>query len=134
MAWIGHVTRTAVVVFFAACGGAPANDGGSGGAPEPTSLVEARAAIDEAIGEARASDPAQCLLAAIGVRPCGGPREYVAYSVAETDSAELAALLAVYDRLDRERNAREGLVSTCEVLAMPYTALESGRCITTPAS
>jgi hypothetical protein len=115
----------ALLALAMACAGAPS---------DPATLVEARAAIDEAIGEARATDPAQCLLAAIGVRPCGGPREYVAYSVAETDSAELAALIAVYDRMDRERNEREGLVSTCELLAMPYTALDSGRCITTPAS
>jgi len=66
----------------------------------------------------------------LGVRPCGGPRAYLAYSLAQTDSAELAALLAIYERLDRERNETQGLMSTCEMMVPPTLALEGGRCVT----
>ena len=34
-----------------------------------------------------------------------------------------------YDRLDRERNEAEGLVSTCELMMPPDPALEGGRCV-----
>jgi hypothetical protein len=96
----------------------------------PTTLEEARAQIDSAIGGAEASALSECALAALGVRPCGGPRTYLAYSLAQTDSAALAALIEVYDRLDRERNEREGLVSTCELMVPPDLAIENGRCVT----
>jgi hypothetical protein len=98
--------------------------------PSPETLEDARARIDSMIGDARASTLAECSLAALGVRPCGGPRAYLAYSTAQTDSAALAALLAVYERLDRERNEAEGLVSTCELMLPPALALENGRCVT----
>ncbi len=96
----------------------------------PTTLEAARAQVDSLIGTATATNPTECRLAALGVRPCGGPRTYLAYSLAETDSAALAALVGVYDRLDRERNEREGLMSTCELMLPPELALESGRCVT----
>jgi hypothetical protein len=98
-------------------------------APAAT-LEEARARIDSAIGGAEAATLSECRLAALGVRPCGGRRTYLAYSLAETDSAALAALVAVYDRLDRERNEAQGLVSTCELMMPPSLALENGRCVT----
>jgi len=96
----------------------------------PTTLEATRAQIDSAIGGAEASALPECALAALGVRPCGGPRTYLAYSRVQTDSAALAALIEVYDRLDRERNEREGLVSTCELMLPPELALENGRCVT----
>ncbi len=98
--------------------------------PAPQTPEEARARIDSAIAGAEASVLSQCALVAVGVRPCGGPRTYLAYSEAETDSAALAALVAVYDRMDRERNEADGLVSTCELMQPPALALENGRCVT----
>jgi hypothetical protein len=96
----------------------------------PQTLEEARARIDSMIGEPEASTLPECALAALGVRPCGGPRAYLAYSTAVTDSAALATLLGVYERLDRERNEAQGLVSTCELMMPPGLALENGRCVT----
>ncbi|MEQ1858147.1 MAG: hypothetical protein ABL963_16960 [Longimicrobiales bacterium] len=122
----------ALVLFAAACASASEEEGEAGGAPV-SSLEQARAAIDLAIGDATASDPIQCQIIPVGVRPCGGPRLYLAYSLVVTDSAELRALVEVYDRLDRERNAELGLMSTCEFLEPPYAALDTGRCVTAPA-
>ena len=96
----------------------------------PTTLEDTRSEIDRLIGEARAGAVSQCALVPLGARPCGGPREYLAYSVAVTDPTALATLVQLYDRLDRERNEREGLVSTCEAMMPPELALEAGRCVT----
>jgi hypothetical protein len=132
---------SAGALFFAAAFACaqPSEDAGETDAPPvpiseeqvaPTTLEGTRAQIDSLIGTPTAGTLAQCRLAALGVRPCGGPRTYLAYSLAETDSAALAALVNVYDQLDRERNAREGLVSTCELMLPPELALEGGRCVT----
>jgi len=107
---------------------------------DPTTQVDSPVAtlqsaggdIERAIGQAGAASLSECRLVGLGERPCGGPRAYVAYSLTETDSAHLASLVEVYNRLDRERNTREGLVSTCEMLARPEVALEGGQCVTRP--
>ena len=91
-------------------------------------LQSVRGDIERAIGDVRAESLSACRLIGLGARPCGGPRVYVAYSITQTDSAGLAALVEIYNRLDRERNEREGLVSTCEVVGRPTITWEAGRC------
>jgi len=124
----------AAAMVVAACASAPDGDDGAeaDALSDTLTLQSARALIDEAIGEARAASLGQCRLVGMGERPCGGPRAYVAYSVAETDSAYLAELMEVYGRLDRERNVREGLMSTCEVMGRPEVGLDGGRCVAGP--
>jgi hypothetical protein len=126
-------TMTLWAFLVAACGGPPEaeqRDPPADSVAAPATVEEAGARIDSVIGGAEAATLSECRLAAVGARPCGGPRTYLAYSLAETDSAALATLVAVYDRLDRERNEAEGLVSTCELMMPPSLALENGRCVT----
>ena len=99
-------------------------------APAVPSIEEVRRDIEQAVGQARADEPAQCAVVGFGERPCGGPRFYRAYSTLETDSAALHELVELYDRLDRQRNLEQGRVSTCEVLPRPSVRLEGGRCVT----
>jgi len=113
-------------------GGSGRREGEPRGATTAASIRELRLEIDDAIGEAQADGITQCRLIAIGLRPCGGPRAYRAYSTLETDSAELTGLVEAYDRLDRQRNEEQGLVSTCEVLPRPDLDLRDGRCVTVP--
>jgi hypothetical protein len=122
----------ASIVIGAGCASAPEEEAGSppDEAARTATLQEVRAEIDQAIGEARASATSECALVALGERPCGGPRTYLAYSLVETDSAHLATLAALYARIDRERNTELGLVSTCEFLAAPEVVVENGRCAT----
>ena len=121
---------TGCALFALACAGPQDADPPRETRTPPQTVEEARARIDSAIGGAEASALSQCALVAVGARPCGGPRAYLAYSTTETDSAALAALVAVYDRMDRERNEAEGIVSTCELMQPPDLALENGRCVT----
>ena len=122
---------TAAAMVMAACASAPDGDGDAQADLDTATvtLQSVRAEIDQAIVEARAESLSECRLIGLGERPCGGPRVYGAYSVAQTDSAYLAGLAVVYNQLDRERNQREGLVSTCEVVARPAVQLQSGRCV-----
>lgn len=121
---------TGVILAVATgCASAPEEDAETSPESAASSIQDVRREIELAIGEAQATNAGQCALVALGERPCGGPRFYRAYSTLETDSASLDSLVALYDRLDRERNLEQGLVSTCEVLPRPTVRLEGGRCV-----
>ena len=92
-------------------------------------LMEMRGEIDALIGEAAGTSIADCRYAGLGAKPCGGPWEYIVYSVSSTDSTALADQLAVYDAFEAEINERYGYVSDCSVPAIPVLAFKDGRCI-----
>jgi hypothetical protein len=75
----------------------------------------------------------QCRTAPLGSRPCGGPREYLVYCAATTDSAALFAKLAELARAEEAWNQARGLASTCEYRMPPGTAVQGGRCVAVPA-
>jgi hypothetical protein len=138
---------------LAACAPSPAPQdahGTDGTPPAPASPSAAPAAPaastdDEAQGdtgrvarlerEARALAHAEgctagaCRVAPVGSRPCGGPRTYVAYCAATTDSAALFAKLAELARAEEAFNRDNGMASTCEVRMPPTVAVQGGRCV-----
>jgi hypothetical protein len=69
-----------------------------------------------------------CRTAPVGWRGCGGPRTYLVYCAATTDS------LALYRKLDSLREAeiaynhKGGLMSTCEIRMPPIVDARGGRC------
>jgi hypothetical protein len=74
----------------------------------------------------------QCRTAPVGHRPCGGPRTYIVYCAARTDSAALFAKLAELARAEDEHNQRNQMASTCEFREPPSTKIENGRCVAAP--
>jgi len=76
----------------------------------------------------------QCRTAPVGHRPCGGPRTYVVYCAATTDSAALFAKLAELARAEDEYNQRNQMASTCEFREPPATKVENGRCVAAPGA
>ena len=92
-------------------------------------LVEMRGEIDALVGDAVGASIADCRYAGLGAKPCGGPWEYIVYSVSSTDSTALADQLAAYDAFEAEMNERYGYVSDCSVPAIPVLAFKDGRCI-----
>lgn len=77
---------------------------------------------------------AACRTAPLGVRPCGGPRDFVVYCAATTDTAALLAKLRELERVEAAWNQRSGMMSTCEMRMAPRTALVGGRCTAQPAT
>ncbi|MDP3085138.1 MAG: hypothetical protein Q8N44_15815 [Rubrivivax sp.] len=78
-----------------------------------------QAQIDALIGDARCSTDDVCRSVGIGVKPCGGPSAYRAWSTVLTDGAALQALLA-RQREERVRDiARSGELSDCAVVPDP---------------
>lgn len=78
------------------------------------------------------ADAGGCRVAPVGVKACGGPRDYIAYCVTATDTAALFRKLDELARAEREYNARYGVMSTCEFREAPPVALVGQTCRTMP--
>jgi hypothetical protein len=69
-----------------------------------------------------------CRTAPVGWRGCGGPRTYLAYCAATTDTVALFRKLAELETAEKDYNAKSGMISTCEMRLPPRTALDGKRC------
>jgi hypothetical protein len=69
-----------------------------------------------------------CRSAPLGWRACGGPRDFVVYCAATTDTAALFAKLRALELAERAYNQRAGLMSTCEMRLPPVVSLSGGAC------
>jgi hypothetical protein len=70
----------------------------------------------------------ECRTAPVGERACGGPRDYIMYCPATTDSVALFAKLDQLKAAEAEYNKNSGMMSTCEFRSPPKTALVGGSC------
>jgi hypothetical protein len=90
-----------------------------------TALEDQAKAIVKTTG---CSTAGECRTAPVGSRACGGPRYYLVYCAATTDSAALFRKLDAVAAAEREYNAHYNLVSTCEFRLPPKVALSGGSC------
>jgi len=84
------------------------------------------------IGAAACDSGADCGTVPLGVKPCGGPARYVAYSRRDLNAPTFRAVVTDLNRLYRRRadaEARAGMVSDCSVVTDPGTACRAGRCV-----
>ena len=95
--------------------------------------VELRERIAVMIEEARCNNVVNCRVLGLGFRPCGGPEEYVPYSIWDTQVDEVSSLAAEYNFLREEVNAAAGTVGTCDVLPKPAVNCVNARCVTVPS-
>lgn len=86
------------------------------------------ARIRALVGEPVCTESAQCRSLPVGANACGGPQDYLPYSLSRTDEKALRALA---DRYKAERQAEikaSGLVSICRHLPDPGAVCSSGLC------
>jgi hypothetical protein len=95
-----------------------------------------RARIDSLVAVARSiarqdgcSDATGCATMALGVKACGGPKEYLVYCSARTNREALTSAVELVNRLEREFNERYDVVSDCMMVLEPAVAVEGGRCV-----
>jgi hypothetical protein len=69
-----------------------------------------------------------CKSAAMGVKACGGPVEYVVYCTRSTDEPQLLAKLREYAAAQAEYNKAVGVVSDCLYVLPPNLELDNGVC------
>jgi len=129
--------RTAVTLCLVAvaCAGPPQRGADStpakGAAPmDDTARLallerEARALIRTTGCDAASS----CRTAPVGWRACGGPRTYVVYCAASTDTTALMRKLEELKRAEMDYLERAGMASTCEMRLSPGVGIEAGSCV-----
>ncbi len=109
----------------------------STGNPPPAKSQEADwAAIVALENQAKAaakttgcSSESQCRSAPVGNRACGGPRYYIAYCAATTDSVALFRKLDEVKAAENAFNTKYGLASTCEFRMPPEVGIVGGGCV-----
>lgn len=69
-----------------------------------------------------------CRTAPVGWRGCGGPRSYVVFCAATTDTVALFRKLKELEDAERAYNASSGMMSTCELRTPPGVKLEGRSC------
>ena len=90
--------------------------------------MEMRREIDALIGDAEGMSIADCRYAGLGSKPCGGPWEFIVYSISSTDSTALTERLTAYDAFEADMNERYGYVSDCSIPNIPVLVYRNGRC------
>lgn len=88
--------------------------------------LELEARIRRLVSTPRARNVKSCAVAYLGMRPCGGARDYVIYSNEVTNEGELQALISRYNELDSK--SLEGMNSICEALVVGPLELIDGVC------
>ncbi len=75
-----------------------------------------------------------CRVVGLGARPCGGPEEYVAFSIWNNTGDELRNLVTEYNLLKEELILDSDVVGTCEALPKPNADCVQSRCVTVPSA
>jgi hypothetical protein len=70
----------------------------------------------------------ECRTAPVGEPACGGPRDYIVYCAATTDSGALFKKLDELKAAEVEFNKASNAMSTCEFRMPPKTAVVGGSC------
>lgn len=81
------------------------------------------------IGQPLCGGEGDCRYIAFGSKPCGGPWEYLIYSVSVTDSVELARKVNAYNDYEDMMNHKYGYFSDCGVPLPPSLSCENGVCV-----
>lgn len=97
-------------------------------------VTRLRNEITAAIGEAKCRNLVNCRIVGLGVRPCGGPEEYVAYSIWNTDREQISILVSEYNLLKEDLMLDSDEMGTCEVLPEPDVNCIRSQCVMVPGS
>lgn len=92
-------------------------------------LAEMKQSILEVIGDAPCNDISDCRFTGLGAKACGGPWEFVVYSIVETDTTLLAEMIKDYNNFEKELNRKYGLASDCSIPSAPTIGVTNGRCV-----
>ena len=113
---------------------APAPASAASAAEPDTNRIPRLEREARALAHAEGCTAGQCRTAPVGSRPCGGPRAYLVYCAATTDSAALFAKLAELARAEEAFNSANGMASTCEYRMPPNVSVQGGRCVASEAN
>ena len=85
--------------------------------------------ILQLVGIPTCTGEGSCRSVAFGAKPCGGPWEYLVYSIDNVDEPMLLKKVREYNEFEEELNAKYGYVSDCTVPNPPLLECVDGRCV-----
>jgi hypothetical protein len=97
--------------------------------PGPAAEAALAQRIAAEIGTAACTRDADCRTLPMGSKPCGGPAGWVAWSATASRGAPLQAMATELAALQQQRQAAEGMMSTCSVVPDPGARCDAGRCV-----
>ncbi|HET7552975.1 MAG TPA: hypothetical protein VFK04_16900 [Gemmatimonadaceae bacterium] len=71
---------------------------------------------------------AQCRVAPVGAKACGGPRYWITWCPASTDSAALFKKLDELRTAEQNFNQVHGVISDCSIVGPPTPVVSAGVC------
>jgi hypothetical protein len=137
MLWRGALLGTLLLSGVSLAGGGKAKghargEEGTGGSGH---CDQASMSLQSLENEARSlavadgcTDASQCKSAPVGVKACGGPRDYLVYCSATTDEDALLKALSRLQKSEQQYNDQCGIMSTCIFVAEPQVELVNGVC------
>ena len=84
----------------------------------PQQLEEKKQEIVDYISSFSCTDASSCNYVALGAKPCGGPREYLAFPNT-VNQTTLQNLVDEYYEMDNQHNIETGAISDCAVVSPP---------------
>lgn len=119
----------AAIVISSACVQQPANGTNSGSQESDWAAIVRLEDQARAIAKTSGcSGVEQCRTAPVGNRACGGPRYYIQYCSASTDSAALFRKLDEVAAAENAYNSKYQVMSTCEFRMPPTVTWTGGEC------
>jgi hypothetical protein len=91
-------------------------------------LAQMRADIETFAKNKACSNGDNCRVMGIGNKPCGGPSDYIIYSLTNTDEKQLIAKVNEYTDFQKAYNIKNQLVSDCSLLQIPTVDCKNGVC------
>ncbi len=85
--------------------------------------------IHAEIRGARCTQDTQCRTLPLGAKACGGPAQWLAWSVVDSRLERLQPLADELALRQRRRDSADGVVSTCSVVPDPGAACVAGHCV-----
>jgi hypothetical protein len=107
---------------------APSSSGTSDSASATSKIAQLEADARALAKTTGCNSATECRTAPVGERACGGPRDYIVYCAATTDSVALFKKLDELKAAEIEFNKSSNAMSTCEFRMPPKTASIGGRC------
>ncbi|XXF81598.1 hypothetical protein P2318_17945 [Myxococcaceae bacterium GXIMD 01537] len=74
----------------------------------------------------------ECQVSEFGNKPCGGPRDFIAWCSRTTDAKSLQAKLDALMKAEQAYQEAAGVMSNCGLTRRPRAALVEGRCTLKP--
>jgi len=62
---------------------------------------------------------ADCTIAAVGSRACGGPNGYVVYSIKSSNAQDIRSLAQLTTKLEHQYNTENSVISICSMVMPP---------------